>query len=230
MSEMRTTPPRFFPPLEVTQPGYSGQRLLSVLVVSVAHLLLVVSLGYLASRPEVFEPVRAMAVRMLEDRPAANPAPPVPEPKQQPMPPVKRAPPPILAAAPRPDSQSVPVFAVAPQPEPSPSSAAAPSAPSGAIGPVTAARFDADYLKNPKPVYPNASRRLGEEGRVVLRVRVSADGLPLSVEIRQSSGHMRLDDAARAAVEQWRFVPARQGQDAIESTVLVPLSFALHNN
>ena len=93
--------------------------------------------------------------------------------------------------------------------------------------PVVGARFDADYLRNPPPVYPAASRRIGEEGRVVLRVMVSAEGLPLSVEIKQASGFRRLDEAARAAVERWRFVPARRGATAIESSVLVPLQFTL---
>jgi protein TonB len=101
--------------------------------------------------------------------------------------------------------------------------AAAPAAAPAVVG----ARFDADYLHNPKPVYPAASRRIGEEGRVLLRVRVSAQGLPLSVDIRQSSGFPRLDEAARAAVERWRFVPAKQGAEAVESTVVVPLQFTL---
>lgn len=89
------------------------------------------------------------------------------------------------------------------------------------------ARFDADYLHNPRPAYPVSSRRLGEEGRVVLRVRVSAQGLPLAIEVKQSSGSPRLDEAARVAVERWRFVPARLGSEAVESSVLVPLQFAL---
>ncbi|MER2625795.1 MAG: energy transducer TonB, partial [Accumulibacter sp.] len=108
-----------------------------------------------------------------------------------------------------------------------PAPAAAPAAVAAPPPALVGARFDADYLHNPKPVYPAASRRLGEEGRVLLRVRVSAQGLPLSVDIRQSSGSPRLDEAARAAVERWRFVPAKQGTEAVESTVVVPLQFTL---
>lgn len=89
------------------------------------------------------------------------------------------------------------------------------------------ARFDAGYLRNPKPVYPSASRRFGEEGKVILRVRVSSSGLPLTIETRQSSGHARLDDAARSAVEKWRFVPAKHGTQPVEAWVLVPLAFSL---
>lgn len=75
-----------------------------------------------------------------------------------------------------------------------------------------------------------ASRRLREEGRVVLRVRVSADGLPATVELRTSSGSGRLDRAAQSAVERWRFVPARRGSQPIEAWVLVPIEFKLQGN
>jgi protein TonB len=95
---------------------------------------------------------------------------------------------------------------------------------------VTSARFDADYLNNPAPTYPQLSRRMREEGKVLLRVVVSADGTPRLVEISQGSGSERLDKAARSAVERWRFVPARQGERAIEAAVLVPIIFKLEGN
>lgn len=95
---------------------------------------------------------------------------------------------------------------------------------------VTEARFDAAYLNNPTPDYPMASRRLREEGRVLLRVHVSADGLPTRIEVRTSSGSGRLDRAAEDAVARWRFVPARQGNQAIAAWVLVPIVFKLQGN
>ena len=90
---------------------------------------------------------------------------------------------------------------------------------------LTAARFDADYLHNPAPAYPAQSRRLKEEGTVLLLVRVSAEGTPLSVEIRNSSGFERLDEAGLQAVRQWRFVPAKRGSDNVSASVLVPIQF-----
>ena len=90
---------------------------------------------------------------------------------------------------------------------------------------LTAARFDADYLHNPAPAYPSQSRRLKEEGTVLLLVRVSAEGAPLSVEIRTSSGFERLDEAGLQAVRQWRFVPAKRGNDNVAASVLVPIQF-----
>lgn len=95
----------------------------------------------------------------------------------------------------------------------------------GAEPALTAARFDADYLHNPAPAYPSQSRRLKEEGTVLLLVRVSAEGTPLSVEIRTSSGFERLDEAGVQAVRQWRFVPAKRGNESVAAAVLVPIQF-----
>ncbi len=92
---------------------------------------------------------------------------------------------------------------------------------------VTPPSFDAAYLSNPPPQYPQAARRAGEQGTVMLRVLVKRDGLPERVEVEKSSGSNRLDAAARDTVWGWRFVPARQGDDPIESWVLVPVVFRL---
>lgn len=107
--------------------------------------------------------------------------------------------------------------------------AAAPEAapPRSEPAPLIAARFDADYLHNPKPAYPALSRRLQEEGKVLLTVRVSPQGQAAEVSLRQGSGYSRLDQAALEAVARWRFVPARRGEQAVESVVTVPVAFTL---
>jgi protein TonB len=92
---------------------------------------------------------------------------------------------------------------------------------------VTPPSFDAAYLSNPPPGYPPAARRAGQQGTVTLRVLVKRDGLPSKVEVEKSSGFSHLDTAARDTVRGWRFVPARQGGDPIESWVLVPVVFRL---
>jgi protein TonB len=147
------------------------------------------------------------------------------------QPPPVIAPPPIMTAAAETPAPAA-SFAVAPQPPAPPAlppieAVPPPSPPAPPV--VTAARFDADYLSNPKPVYPVASRRMGEEGKVVLRVHVAADGAARAVEVKQSCGFPRLDEAAKAAVEQWRFVPARRGGDAVDSWVSVPIVFSLQS-
>jgi periplasmic protein TonB len=101
-----------------------------------------------------------------------------------------------------------------------------------APGPVTPMavippNFIAAYLDNPSPVYPPLSRRSNEQGRVILRVLVTANGAAETVELRTSSGSTRLDQAAIDTVKRWRFVPARQGDQAVAAWVLVPIAFSL---
>jgi protein TonB len=88
-------------------------------------------------------------------------------------------------------------------------------------------RFDASYLDNPAPLYPASAKRAGEEGRVLVRVLVSADGRAQSVEVAQTSGFTRLDAAAIDAVRRWRFVPARRGDATLAAHVNVPIVFSL---
>lgn len=83
------------------------------------------------------------------------------------------------------------------------------------------------YLQAPAPVYPPLSRRLREHGEVLLRVLVSADGLPESVQLQRSSGFARLDEAALAALKSARFKPYSENGKPQPFWVLVPLSFEL---
>ncbi len=105
--------------------------------------------------------------------------------------------------------------------------------PNGGIGgnieksAATSPGYSGGSLSNAPPRYPYLARRQGQEGRVVLRVRVSAGGDPMSVRVRQSSGYRRLDDAAVKAVGTWRFTPARRGGIPVAGSVDVPISFRL---
>lgn len=88
-------------------------------------------------------------------------------------------------------------------------------------------RFDVDVLQNPKPPYPSLSRRLGEEGLVLLRVRVTETGEAGEVRILKSSGYPRLDEVSKDTVARWRFVPARRGTQVEAAWVQVPIDFTL---
>lgn len=87
--------------------------------------------------------------------------------------------------------------------------------------------FNAAYLNNPAPNYPSVSRRLGEQGRVLLRVQVMEDGTAGSVELQAGSGFSRLDQAALEAVKKWRFTPAKRGEQAVSASVAVPVRFSI---
>ena len=88
-------------------------------------------------------------------------------------------------------------------------------------------RADMAYLENPAPAYPSAAKRAGEQGRVMLRVRVDPEGGVERIEVQATSGHPRLDEAALAAVRRWRFAPARRAGQAIAGWALVPITFSL---
>lgn len=111
----------------------------------------------------------------------------------------------------------------------SPAPESVPSVATGRNETLQPPRFDTAYLDNPAPAYPRLSRRLGEEGTVLLRVHVDASGRPAQIELKQSSGHTRLDAAALDTVRQWRFTPARLGESAVAGWVVVPLSFSLRS-
>lgn len=78
-----------------------------------------------------------------------------------------------------------------------------------------------------EPRYPQASMRNGEHGTVLLRVLVGTDGLPQQVDIARSSGHPRLDRAAREAVQRWRFRPVTIDGVVVPASGLVPVAFNL---
>lgn len=90
-------------------------------------------------------------------------------------------------------------------------------------------KFGAAYLHNPAPGYPPLSRRLGEQGRVLLRVLVSTNGDADTVDLEDSSGFSKLDEAAIKAVKKWRFVPAKRSNQPISAYVLVPVKFSLES-
>jgi periplasmic protein TonB len=76
-----------------------------------------------------------------------------------------------------------------------------------ALGPhVIPASVDAKY-HNREPVYPADAARRSEQGTVILLIHVSPEGLPIGVDIEQTSGFTSLDRAARDAVMTWHFLP-----------------------
>ena len=202
-------------------------------------------LSYEPTRPALFAAAPILVDLITPPQPRPQPEPPVkivpPKPKSRPKPkpvakprPKPPKPKPVIAAPAEAPSPS-PVFtapappqpAPAPEPAPAPATVVAASPALPAVVPVTPPVFNAAYLNNPPPAYPSLSRRIGEEGRVVLRVLVSALGAADEVQIHESSGHQRLDEAAHDTVRRWKFVPARRGEQPIAAWVLIPISFKL---
>lgn len=85
----------------------------------------------------------------------------------------------------------------------------------------------ARYAENPKPPYPEEAREKGMEGEVLLRVEVLANGRVGQIGVRRSSGHELLDQSALSTVKQWKFIPARRGNELIPCWVNIPIKFQL---
>ena len=85
---------------------------------------------------------------------------------------------------------------------------------------------DSRYRNLPPP-YPIEAARSRAEGTVQLLIHVSPAGLPSEVSVVHSSGAQSLDAAAKRALSQWRFKPARQGGRAVGFDYVINLRFTL---
>jgi protein TonB len=201
--------------------------LIGVVALHVAALVVLLQYAPVREALSSAAPIMVSLVtqRLEVEKPKVEP----PRPKLEPVKKKPIAPPLVVAPVEAPS----PIVAPAPPPAPpipesAPAVAAAPAAPSVAPAPpIIPPSFNADYLHNPPPPYPPQSRRLGEQGRVMLRVLVTPDGQAEQVALHSSSGSPRLDASALETVRRWKFVPARQGDRAIAAWVLVPISFRL---
>lgn len=107
-------------------------------------------------------------------------------------------------------------------------SAAAPPPP--ATQSLNAAKLVAsvEYLREPVPRYPAQSRKLREQGLVVLRVLIDERGAACDVQIENSSGHERLDRAALEAIARAEFRPYVEDGVPRRAMVLIPIEFSLN--
>ena len=196
------------------------------ITVALHALVLLGLLSYEPARKSLFSAAPIMIDLITLPKVDIKSAPPVVPPK--PLPIAKHTarlpdPSPLLAApaeAPSPVTAPPQTIQAAPARTPAVASPAPPA--------VTPPVFDADYLQNPAPAYPAISQRIREQGRVILRVLVSTGGTADEVQLRTSSGFERLDEAARATVRTWEFVPARRGDQPVAAWVMVPISFRLN--
>jgi len=213
--------------MAIAQKHHRQSPLALTLVVALHVAALAALLHYQPRLSSAQTAVLHVSMITLPESPPVQQIPEASQPKFEPVRKVQRAvaSPPIEAPSQTAISLPPPPEPVA-TPEPVTVASAAP-APPAPPAPLVLPRFDADYLQNPAPAYPALSRRMGEQGRVLLRVVVRPDGTPDSVVLRQSSGSQRLDEAAFEAVRKWRFVPARQGSTPVTAAVIVPIVFFL---
>lgn len=221
----------------VTSPPRMDRRFVIVAAVIGFHVLGLWALqaGLLRRAVELVVPVAVMAELIEPPQPQVTPepTPPRPQPAPKPVAPVQRvvkqAPMPLAIPDPTPAPEA-PTGVVSAPPAPVPAVtepvAAAPAAPP-APPKVELPSSDAAYLSNPQPPYPPLSKRLGEQGRVVVRVHISTDGIATRAEVQKSSGFPRLDETAVQTVLRWRYVPGKRAGVPEAMWYSVPVTFVL---
>lgn len=207
-----------------------ASKLVGLIFVVAIHLgLLYLAMSYkLIPQPQ--EAVTLM-VNLInppkKEEPPPPPEPPKPEPpkevklvKQKPV--IQPKPTPVLVAQAPVVTPSEPVAPPAPpepvKEEPAPYVPPAPEPTPEPVKPAEAVRLDGNELECPlksQPSYPAASRRMGEQGSVKLRLELDESGNITSVKVVDSSGHTRLDNAGVATVKSWKCsAPKRDGKPA----------------
>jgi protein TonB len=226
---MAATPFAFFPHGDTSPaaPRDRGARYAGLAGAVLFHAVLIIVLLQYAPVRRSIAHMAPIMVSVITPLPEAPPPPPKlviarkPLPAEVPPPVAIHEPPPVVS-----ESVAVSPITLPPAPPPAPTTVAestiAPEAP-----PVIPPHFNADYLQNPAPAYPPLARRMKEQGRVLIRVLVSVDGLPERIELKTSSGFARLDHSALETIRNWKFVPARQGGEKVAAWVVVPIAFTL---
>jgi periplasmic protein TonB len=82
------------------------------------------------------------------------------------------------------------------------------------------------YRHKEIPVYPSMARRLGKEGKVVLRLTIDENGNLVNIEVIEDSGY-GFADAAIAAVKRSTFIPPKMNGKPIQARALLPVKFTL---
>ena len=190
-----------------------------------AHISILLLIALPMTVPETREHTTTIVARWIEPEipPPTFPEPPPPQTPHRVRATPVHAPPPPTTIAPS-DASTPPAPIADPATPPGPPDIAPPAADD--IGSGGASQMLA-YASPLQPRYPPASMRAHEQGIVVLRVLVDETGVPQRIEIARSSGHARLDDAARESVSRARFRPVMRDGRATSAWGIVPIDFRI---
>jgi len=210
-----------------------GQRRAVVVAILALHVAAAWGLLQVEQVRRALAETSPLFVDLIAPPAPEKPPEPPPPPPPRPVPKVPPPPTPIVSVAPSPApapfiAPPPPVEPVPPEPEvvavaPAPPAPPAPPPPPPKEIPASAIQ----YLEPPSVVYPRASRRFNEAGRVIVRVYVDTDGMPRTVQVVQSSGFPRLDEAAVAGVQKARFRPYTENGRPTAGWARIPLDFDL---
>jgi protein TonB len=237
--------------LAISQPA-SSPRLFPLSAIILLHVVALYALLIGMQKPEMPPTVPRELIAMLitpqpAPSPVQQPTPPMPAPKviEKPVPKVVEKPAPVAKKPSPPKPTPAPTEKSISTPAPPPAAAAAPAAPepqAAAAQPAPAAPpappapaepappktvSGVEYIQPPQPDYPPLAKRMGEQGKVMLRVLVSDRGRPEKVDVQKSSGFARLDDAARQAAMRAMFKPHLEDGKPVAVYALIPINFSI---
>ena len=201
---------------------YTAHYSLLIVVLAHAAALGAALFARQAPAPVVIEPPTIQGM-IVASEPITKP----PEPTPPPPPEQKPVPAPKIPLPKAPASERAIKQEAQPEPTPPVDNPVKSAEPTQAA--VVPPQADASNLNNAAPVYPTPSRRLREQGTVILEVLVKADGSLGDLRLKTSSGYSRLDEAAQRAVKNWHFVPAKRGGTAIDFWYELPIEFSLNH-
>jgi periplasmic protein TonB len=78
-----------------------------------------------------------------------------------------------------------------------------------------------------RPPYPESKRRMEQEATLRLRLAIGADGRVTSVEPVGAADPEFLAAARSHLIKVWRYAPAREGEAAVASSLVITLRFQL---
>lgn len=212
------------------------RRLLIVIAVVGFHVLGLWALqtGLLRRAVELVVPVQVMAEFIELPQPQVTPTPPPPQPrptavpKKVTPPAPKPAPQPVAMADPTPSPTAATGITEPQPPAPPPHTPMVVAEPAPPAPPkVELPSSSADYLNNAPPPYPPLSKRLGEQGKVIVRAFIEVNGTASKAEIRTSSGYERLDQTALQTVLKWRYIPGKRAGVPEAMWFNIPINFVL---
>lgn len=175
-----------------------AKHLIGFTIVALLHVVVIYALVNGLARKVVDVIRKPIETKIVEEHKSPPPPEAPPPPPKLAVPPPPFVPPPEIQIAIAPPVENT-VSQVTTKAPPSP----APTKPTPRA--VTAAVLDRSSCPTPEPDYPMASRRNQEAGTLVLRIQIDMNGSPGNIEVTRSSGHVRLDDAAKSWIRSCRF-------------------------
>ncbi|HKQ83586.1 MAG TPA: energy transducer TonB [Steroidobacteraceae bacterium] len=198
--------------------GFDLPRAGLLIVVGVIHVAVAVAFAQITRTERVNKPVLVMETLFLSTH----------EPEEVPPPPTVTVEPIALRVNTSAPLLNIEMTAMSDAP-PSPNAPTAIVSSSPSFNTTSPVEVEnVQYVEAPRPRYPALSRRLKEQGVVVLKVLVDERGAAQQIEVADSSGHERLDQAAVEAVAAATFRPFLENGVPRAMLVLIPIEFGLH--